>query len=182
MTNLSVDGAEVLRLNCHVAHIAKVSQSDSMSSKHMQRALRSSTAVPRGPLILQTLEANRGALIAAAKASRPPIAAVSAILAEKFGTDVKERRVRQFIGLGVGAVLYDAGFEVSHTGVRVKGDPIFTTGSVYRLRVNDVDANAPEEGDVLERMMKLLTRDEAKRALRALKRYFPDLEEEGGDR
>jgi len=147
-----------------------------MQTKSMRRAERAATALVNGEAILQTLKAARARLIAAAKQSRPPVAAVSTTLLEKHGNEIKQTPVRQFIGLAVRAILEDAGFEVAYTGVRINGDPVFRTGSVYRSRTNDDDA--PEADDALERMMKSLTPDQAQRAFRALLLYFPDLRDE----
>ncbi len=145
----------------------------------MQRAERAATALVRGDEILETLKAARPKLIASAKQSRPPVAAVSALLLERHGVEVKQTPVRQFIGLAVRAILEEAGFEVAYTGVRIKDDPVFRTGSVYRLRSDDNDA--PEADDALDRMMKALTPDQARRAFTALLRHFPDLRSEGID-
>jgi hypothetical protein len=147
-----------------------------MPSTPMQRATRMATAVPNGPAILETLKAERQTLIAAAEQSRPPVAAVSEILVNTHGEVVRKKLVRQFIGLSAGAILNEAGYRVAYTGVRIKGDSIFLTGSVYQRRVDDVDA--PKAQDVLERLMKALTPDEATRAFRALLCRFPELLDE----
>jgi hypothetical protein len=144
-----------------------------MRTKSMRRAERAATALVDGEAILGTLNAARARLVAAAKQSRPPVAAVSEILLEKHGEEIKKTPVRQFVGLAVRAILEEAGFEVAYTGVRINGDPVFRTGSVYRLRTDEDDA--PEVDDALDRMMKSLTPDQAQRAFRALLRYFPDL-------
>ena len=147
-----------------------------MQTKSMRRAERAATALVNGEAILETLKTARTRLIAAAKQSRPPVAAVSTTLLEKHGNEIKQTPVRQFIGLAVRAILEEAGFEVAYTGVRINGDPVFRTGSVYRLRTGDNEA--PEATDVFDRMMKSLTPDEAQRAFRSLLLYFPDLRDE----
>ncbi len=150
-----------------------------MSAKSMRRAERAATSLVAGEAILATLKNEQTRLVAAAKQSRPPVAAVSGILLKKHGDTVMELPVRQFVGLAVRAILEEAGFEVAYTGVRINGDPVFRTGSVYRPHTDDNDA--PEMDDVLERMMKALTADQARRAFRALLRHFPDLRDEGNE-
>ncbi|MGO9238569.1 MAG: hypothetical protein ACLP4V_32405 [Methylocella sp.] len=147
-----------------------------MRTKSMQRAERAATALVNGEAILGTLKAQRPRLIAAAKQSRPPVAAVSEALLEEHGEEIKKTPVRQFVGLAVRAILEEAGYEVAYTGVRINGDPVFRTGSVYRLRTNEDEA--PEVDDALDRMMKSLTTDQAQRAFRALLLYFPDLRDQ----
>jgi hypothetical protein len=143
----------------------------------MQRAVRTATALPIGPEILQTLRGERSALIAAAEQQRPPVSAVSALLLKKFGAmEMKHALARQIVGLGVRALLDEAGFEVSHAGVRLKGDAIFSTGTTYRRRPDPADG--PHAHDVFDRLAKALTPDEARRALRALLLHFPELQAE----
>jgi hypothetical protein len=137
-----------------------------MNRKSMRRAERAATAFVNGEAILATLRTERPKLVAAAKKSRPPVAAVSEVLLKKHGDEVKLMPVRQFVGLAVRAILEEAGFEVAYTGVRINGDPVFRTGSVYRLRTDDNDA--AEVDDTLDRMMKSLTPGQAQRAIRAL--------------
>jgi hypothetical protein len=144
-----------------------------MRTKSMRRAERAATALVDGEAILGTLNAARARLVAAAKQSRPPVAAVSEILLEKHGDEIKKTPVRQFVGIAVRAILEEAGFEVAYTGVRINGDPVFRTGSVYKLREDN--PAALEVDDALDRMMKSLTTDQAQRAFRALLRYFPNL-------
>lgn len=147
-----------------------------MQTKSMRRAERAATALVNGEAILQTLKTARTRLIAAAKQSRPPVAAVSTTLLEKHGNEIKQTPVRQFVGIAVRAILEEAGYEVAYTGVRINGDPVFRTGSVYKLREDN--PAALEVDDALDRMMKSLTPDQAQRAFRALLLYFPDLRDE----
>jgi hypothetical protein len=146
------------------------------TTKSMRRAERASTALVNGEAILATLKAEQPRLVAAAKQSRPPVAAVSETLLNRHGDAITELPVRQFVGLAVRAILEDAGFEVAYTGVRIKDDPVFRTGSVYRPRSKDHDAAKAD--DALDRMMKSLSSDQAQRAFRALLRHFPDLRDE----
>ena len=103
-----------------------------MTTRSMRRAERAASALVNGTEILDALKGARRDLVASAKQSRPPVAAVSGMLLERFGAEVKRLPVRQFIGLAVRAILEDAGFEVAYSGVRINGDPIFASGSVYR--------------------------------------------------
>jgi len=146
----------------------------------MRRAERTATALVNGEAILETLKAARTRLIAAAKHSRPPVAAVSEVLLKKHGDEVKQTPVPQFVGVAVRAILEEAGYEIAYTGVRINGDPVFRTGSVYRLRTDEDDGL--EVDDALDRMMKSLTTDQARRAFRALILYFPDLRDEATER
>jgi hypothetical protein len=148
-------------------------------SRAMRRAERAAAALVNGQAILETIKAARRDLIAAAKQSRPPVAAVSALLLESHGAEIKQTPVRQFIGLAVRAILEEAGFDVAYTGVRIKDDPVFRTGSVYRPHTDDNDAR--EADDALDRMMKALTADQAQRAFRALLRHFPDLRDQDNE-
>lgn len=149
-----------------------------MSSNPMQRAMRAATSLPIGTAILDTLKAERPALIAAAEQQRPPVSAVSTLLLERFGAaEMKRPLARQIVGLGVRALLDEAGFEVSHGGVRIKDDPLFSTGSAYRRRRSNSN-DVPAAHDLFDRLAKALTVYEASRALRALLSNFPELEAE----
>jgi hypothetical protein len=141
----------------------------------MLRAERAATALPTGSKILETLNKERPKLIAAAKLSRPPVASVSKILLEKHGAEIMETPVRQFIGLSIRAILEEEGFEIAHTGVRINGDPVFRTGAVYRQKDSAGLDNATDE--IFNRLIKVLTLEEAKSAFRALVREFPQLQE-----
>jgi hypothetical protein len=138
--------------------------------------MRGSTALAIGAAVLETLKREKPGLIAAAEQKRPPVAAVSGILLKRFGEEVKRTSVRQFIGLATRAILEDAGYEVAYRGVRIRDDPIFRSGAVYRPRVDG--GNAPAADDALDRMMASLTSDQAKRAFRALLHHFPNLRDE----
>ena len=145
----------------------------------MTRAVRGATGLAIGGAILETLKREKPNLIAAAEQKRPPVAAVSRILLKRFGEEVKRTSTRQFIGLVTRAILEEAGYEVAYTGVRINGDPVFRTGSVYRLRTDDNDAAKVD--DALDRMMKSLTPDQAQHAFRALRRHYPDLGNEDNE-
>ena len=83
--------------------------------------------------------------------------------------------MKQFIGLAVRAILEDAGFEVAYSGVRIKDDRVFTSGSVYRERSSDSEPEPAQIDDALERMLKALRPDQAARALVVLCRHNPHL-------
>ena len=74
------------------------------------------------------------------------------------------------------AVLDAHGFEVSHAGVRLKDDPLFATGAVYRRR--SITAGTSDAFDQFDRLVKALTPVEAQGALRALLLNFPELRAE----
>ena len=164
----------------HVIYVCHLIEAcHTMNRKSMRRAERAATALVNGEAILETLKGARSSLIAAAKKSRPPVAAVSEVLLKTRGDEVRQTPVRQFIGLAVRAILEEAGYEVAYTGVRINGDPVFRTGSVYRLRTDDNDAAKVD--DALDRMMKSLTPDQAQHAFRALRRHYPDLGNEDNE-
>jgi hypothetical protein len=148
-----------------------------MRSKSMIRVERAAAAIPDGPAILESVKAARPELIAAAKQGRPPVAGISQMLLDKFGSEVRALRVKQLVGLASRAILEEAGFELTHSGVRIPGDPLFTTGSVYRLRADNQDAQQLD--DALERMLMALTPSQASRAFHALLKTFPHLRHEG---
>lgn len=141
----------------------------------MHRAQRAAISLAIGPAIFEILKREKPSLIAAAKQSRPPVAAVSAILIKRYGAEVKSTPVRQFIGLAIRAILEESGYEIFQRGIRISGDPVFRTGAVYRRRVSG--SNAPAD-DALDRMMTSLTPEQAKRAFRVLLRHFPELSAE----
>jgi hypothetical protein len=143
-------------------------------TKSMRRAETAASTLVSGPEILAALRRARRELIAMAEQSRPPVAAVSQMLLEKFGAEVKRLPVRQFIGLAVRAILEDAGFEVAYSGVKISEDPIFTSGSVYRNQ-SDQPRSPSEYDDAFERMLKALKPEQATRAVYLLNRYNPHL-------
>ena len=134
------------------------------------------TALPSGAALLECLKGELPRLIAAANQSQPPVSAVSSILVKRYGAEMQRTVVRQFIGLGIRALLEQAGYEVSYRGVRTNHDPIFRSGAIYRLRADS--GNAAVADDSLDRMMKALRPDQASRAYRALLFHFPHLQDE----
>jgi hypothetical protein len=154
-----------------------MAREDSMASKAMRRAERAAATLVRGPEILEKLKTCRRDLITSVKKQRPPVSAVSQLLLDEFGQEIKRLPVKQFVGLAVRAILEEAGYEIAYSGVRIGDDPVFASGSIYRIR-SDASDDAPQIDDALERMLKGLTPDQASRASRFLRRHFPHVREE----
>ena len=130
------------------------------------------TSVPRGCELLRLLtqEPVRGRIIEAARAGRAPVSAISEPVLALIGPDeARKTVVRQFLGTCVRAILAEENFTVARERVRVPGDPIFKTGATYR-------ASEEAQGDILERMLASLSRDEMLRAVQTLKRHLRRLE------
>jgi hypothetical protein len=109
----------------------------------------------------------RRLLVDAAETGAPPVTAISGELLERIPTkDAKLMPLKQFAGLCVRAVLEEEGFEVAETGVRVSNDPIFRTGSTYQR----VKAEKSASSSLLVRLIGILTDDEAKEAIRLLRK------------
>jgi hypothetical protein len=91
----------------------------------------------------------------------PPVSKISHLLQEHFTSepDIAALPVRQFIGMAVRAILAEKGYEVEERGVRISGDPVFRSGSTYRLVTKDDE----EEEDLLVRFVGMLTKDELRR-------------------
>ncbi len=139
-----------------------------MASKIMRRAQRSAPALQRGHEILEFIGSApiRKRLREAAARGSVPMTAISADLLRLFGKGLTNRPpIRRFAGLCVRAVLEDEGFELVETGVTVRNDPLFRTGSVYQLRD---DADKPDASDLLERFIDCLTEREVARARKLL--------------
>ncbi|TAY16708.1 hypothetical protein ELH91_07935 [Rhizobium leguminosarum] len=79
----------------------------------------------------------------------PPVSKISHLLQEHFVSvpDITALAVRQFVGMAVRAILAEEGYEVEERGVRISGDPVFRSGSTYRL----VKTDEEEEEDLLVR-------------------------------
>ena len=136
----------------------------------MQRAERAARSVPRGEEVLKFLkgEKARSALVAAASAGDPPVAAISRDLVELLGAkELKSAQVKQFTGLCIRAILEEEGFEVERTGVWLGNDPVFSTGAVYR-KMTSIKASG--SSDLLDRLAKSLRDDEANRLFEILRK------------
>ncbi|TPO05149.1 hypothetical protein [Mesorhizobium sp. B1-1-5] len=90
----------------------------------------------------------------------PPVSKISHMLKEQFPEvpDLKANPVRQFIGMAVRAILSDQGYELDETGVRISRDPVFRSGSTYRLTTEQ-----EEDDDLLVRFVAMLNPDERRR-------------------
>jgi hypothetical protein len=140
-----------------------------MESKAMRRAARSARAVLHGPEILELVldPKTRRLLVAAAESGVPPVTAVSGRLLQLIPVkDAKLMPLKQFTGLCVRAVLEEEGLEVAETGVRVSNDPVFRTGSTYRR----IHVDQRRSSGLLVRIIQDLTNDEARHALRLLRK------------
>ena len=103
-------------------------------NRAMRRAERAAARLPSGTAIFVRLQRPdaRHLMVAAARRGVPPVTGISALLVAEFPiAELREYRMRQAIGIMVKAILLEEGFEKVRSGVRIKGDPIFSSGSVY---------------------------------------------------
>lgn len=131
------------------------------------RARRTARAVPHGQEIFELLQTPepRAAIMAAADAGHPPVAAVSRLLIDAFGAEtMRTAAVKMFTGLCVSAVLEDS-YTVSASRVRLSNDPLFSTGTVY---VRKVTPEGTGTLDLLERIIGCLDDSEIGRAMALL--------------
>lgn len=106
-------------------------------------------------------------LVRAADEGVPPVSRISENLVELHNQselDVTSIATRQFIGSVVRGILEREGYEVTERGVKLPRDTVFRTGSVYG-RVNE----SADDDDILQRFIRTLSDDEARRALRFLR-------------
>ena len=138
-----------------------------MDGKAAIRAKRTARAIPGGQEILDLLQATevRAAILAAAEAGHPPVAAVSQRLIDAMGLEaVRSTPVKMFVGLCISAIL-EADYNVFASRVRLSKDPLFSTGTVYKRRADRV---SDEPTDMLERFLMCLQPEEADRAIAIL--------------
>lgn len=131
-------------------------------SKSMIRAQRAARRVPYGAEILEFLGGQKGrkALLAAANAGEPPVAAISKDFATLVGgKNAKSTQVKQFVGMCVRAILEEEGFEIDRTGVWLGNDPVFSTGSVYR-KIKAASGARAYQIEFLERFAQILSEEE----------------------
>jgi hypothetical protein len=123
------------------------------------RAIRMQQAVPRGPELYRYLAIERRAdLIEAADRGVMPLTAVSAGLLDTFGaTAVAPATVKRFLGLVCSAILAEAGFQLAKTGTRVRADPVFVSGAVYR---RNLERSHASPSPLLKRLIDSLSDDE----------------------
>jgi hypothetical protein len=128
------------------------------TTKTFLRASRAAKSIPRGEEIFAWLQSKgRARLIGAARHSIPPVAAVSKHLVDLVGPEVlRSMSVKQFVGMAVNAVLSQEGYGPVKTGVRIRGDQVFSTGAVYGWR-----GSAPKiEDPLLRRLLVSLSPEE----------------------
>jgi hypothetical protein len=134
----------------------------------MHKAQLMSGSLKGGELIFADIRSKnwRDELARTALSGRPPAGAYSQRAIQLVGDKTARKPVfRQFLGLCVRAVLEEEGFEVARPRVRLKNDPLFVTGALYRRRPSTVNLKA----DLLERFLDTLTSAEMKRAFTYLK-------------
>lgn len=105
---------------------------------------RAAQAVTNGEAILSEVNRHKEAIVKSATEGDPPVSAVSSILAMKYPREMAAAPARQFVGTAVKAILIKEGFELYQSGVKLRGDPIFSTGSVYR-RKDELDSGSRRE-------------------------------------
>jgi hypothetical protein len=142
-------------------------------SRAMKRALRTAPAVRKGQEMLEIVAKpkTRALLASHAKRGSPPVGAISGQLLKRFGPDVKLAPVKQFIGICVRAVLEEEGYRVVEKGVRLNGDPVFRTGSVYE----PITKEPAQTNDALEIMLAALSDSHALRVALILEKAHPGL-------
>lgn len=131
----------------------------------MRKARRGSQSIVGGDVLLDALtsDAYVSALKEGVAEAVPPVSKISELLLQQFpGTapNLKATPVRQFIGSTVKAILSDEGYEVDESGIRLPNDPVFRSGSTYRLKT---ETEVGKEDDILERFVAMLNPDELRR-------------------
>src|SRR5690349_15554831 len=117
------------------------------------RILRMAFALKNGTEYLSWLRApeQRAALVAAAEKGLPSVAGISQNFRTHFGANAaKDMVTRQFIGTVVKAVMIEEGYVIDGSGVKLAGDPIFSSGSRYRRAVERAIGS---EHPLLERLV-----------------------------
>jgi hypothetical protein len=131
--------------------------------KAMRRARRAARTLKDGEAILARLQEDdaRALLLEAVEDEMPSVAKVSTMLLAGFGQPVKQLPVRQFVGMAVKAVMAEEGYAPIETGVRIPGDPVFTTGAVYG-KVEESEEQEAED-DILRTMIAALSASQKRR-------------------
>ncbi|WP_454265435.1 hypothetical protein [Sinorhizobium fredii] len=135
------------------------------TSTLMRKARRASQSIVGGDKLMDALtsKAYVSAMVEGIREEVPPVSKISHMLHEQFpgnAPDLKATPVRQFIGMAVKAILMDEGYELDETGVRIANDPVFRTGSTYRLAAA---SEVEEDDDILARFVAMLNPDELRR-------------------
>jgi len=131
----------------------------------MRKSRRGSQSIVGGDKLMDALTSDPyvSALKQGVAEAVPPVSKISGMLQQQFPDkvpDLNATPVRQFIGSTVKAILSDEGYEVDESGVRLPNDPVFRSGSTYRLKT---ETGVGEEDDILERFVAMLHPDELRR-------------------
>jgi len=68
----------------------------------------------------------------ASELRRPAVEALATRLVERFGDEIRQRRIKQMIGHMARQIMEGRGFVLSAQGVKVRTGDLFTTASRYR--------------------------------------------------
>lgn len=68
----------------------------------------------------------------ASELGRPAVEPLGERLLERFGAQVRDDRVKQFIGFAARQILESRGFQLAAQGVKVRVGTLFTVASRYR--------------------------------------------------
>jgi hypothetical protein len=100
----------------------------------MRRAAHMAESDPtRASVWEYLLREGRVRLVQAAREGRVAVGAISAELLARFVPEaLNAPQMRPFIGLAVSAILEEEGFVLVRTGVRLRDDPVFTAGAIFR--------------------------------------------------
>jgi hypothetical protein len=148
-----------------------------MDERAMNRVQRMARLVPAGALILDFMQSAQGRRPLAEAAARgiPPIAAVSKLLIDLVGADaLKPTLVKQFCGLAARAVLAQEGFVPIQSGIRIRNDPVFSTGAVYAKRLV---SRADKDDQLLKRILDGLSEEEMRWADSYLQQRLRELKD-----
>ncbi|MER9259423.1 MULTISPECIES: hypothetical protein [unclassified Mesorhizobium] len=108
---------------------------------------------------------HRERLISLALQDMAPVEGLSATMRESLSAEILTKKsTRQFVGLAVGALMAEQGFEPA--GIkRIKGDAVFSSGTLFRRGQSSATASGSPQ--FLERLVSVLTTEE-KDLLRAI--------------
>jgi hypothetical protein len=129
----------------------------------IDRKLRRSAAAlgETGSAILEWLHEpeQRAALVSAAGQGLPSVAGITSAFVAKFGKGAGKTMVlRQFVGRAVKIIMDEEGYVPADTGVKLPGDPVFSTGTCYRKRGEFLPAAGATP--LLDRIVAVLSPDE----------------------
>lgn len=138
------------------------------SAQKWRRVFRAAGADPDLRILAEDIRSkHRKSLISLASKDMAPVEGLSALMQEILPAEILTKRsTKLLVGLAVGALMAEEGFEPA--GVkRIKGDAIFSSGTLFRPVEDARGANG--SSDLLRRLVSVLTADE-KSALKALLR------------